>query len=317
MLKNLGIDAPLTAAQAIVICLAIACFWLRAGWRPSRLESSGAVLVVGSYLMVYFFRGYMAYEHMRVVGWYNAIPEIGAILFVAGWWARSCGFDLAETAAQESALDISEPDRCAKRVVWPAGSPCSPSHAALCRRCTEDERRRGCSLPHARTSKTQGAAYADEHTIRQRRALFRLEGAEQIAQEMGIGRETIRRAFGRVLVPGIPERQRQSDAAALLALPDGDRKNVDLASVRDSLRRYMVVEPEFQPPWLTRPKSGSPPGLAPERTAVIGSPSRRPRPEAYVLSYWRSRTLRHTLSRVVLPSEHGPLLAGGPIERSR
>ena len=88
--KNLGIDAPLTAPQGLVICLAIAWFWLRGGpRRPDRLEAAGAVLVLGSYLMVYFFRGYMAYEHMRVVGWYNAIPEIGAILFVAGWWARS------------------------------------------------------------------------------------------------------------------------------------------------------------------------------------------------------------------------------------
>ena len=97
VLKNLGIDGPLTASQGFVICTAIAWFWLRRGLpRPHRFEAAGAVLVLGSYLMVYFFRGYMAYEDMRVVGWYNAIPELGAILFAAGWWARSRGLDTDE-----------------------------------------------------------------------------------------------------------------------------------------------------------------------------------------------------------------------------
>ena len=42
VLKNLGIDAPLTGSQGLVICLAIAWFWLRGGLRrPNRFEAAG------------------------------------------------------------------------------------------------------------------------------------------------------------------------------------------------------------------------------------------------------------------------------------
>ena len=98
--------------------------------------------------------------------------------------------------------------------------------------------------------------YADEHAIRQRRALVRLEGAEQTAEDLGIGRDHDPSNLRKGLVPGIPELQRQSDAAALLALPDGDQTEGRPATSAQSLRRYMVVEPEFRPPWLTRSSPG-------------------------------------------------------------
>ena len=160
--RNLGIDAPLTAPQGLVICLAIAWFWFRGGLRrPNRFEAAGAVLVVGSYLMVYFFRGYMAYEHMRVVGWYNAIPEIGAILFVAGWWARWRGSDAAEPTAEPSRWTF----RCLMAVV--SVTCCLlvlhlPRAAPVCRRSAEDDRRRGGPLPH------DGASEAPSTGLRRR-----------------------------------------------------------------------------------------------------------------------------------------------------
>ena len=89
VLRNLGIDAELTGSQGVVFCFALGWLWLRTGWgRASRLEAAGAAIVVGSYLMVYYFRGYMPYEDMRPVGWYHGIPEIGAVMFAAGWWSR-------------------------------------------------------------------------------------------------------------------------------------------------------------------------------------------------------------------------------------
>ena len=102
----------------------------------------------------------------------------------------------------------------------------------------------------------RAVAYADEHAIRQRRALLRLERAEQTAKDLGIGRMTIRETFGRVLVPGIPELQRESDAAALLALPDGDQRRVDPATVRKKLGQYMSAEPEFRLPDEMRRRAG-------------------------------------------------------------
>ena len=259
VLRNLGIDAQLTPSQGMVICLAIACFWLREGLRrPNRFEAAGAVLVLGSYLMVYFFRGYMAYENMRVIGWYNAIPEIGAILFVAGWWARSRGSDLAERTAQpagwtlRSLLIVVSMTCCLLGLHVPRAVRLFVDAAP---KMTEEEAAR---FPIPELQRLRAVLYADENARRQRSALARLEGAEQTAQELGIGRTTIRETFGRVLVPGIPEFQLQSDAAALLALPDGDRRTVNQATVRESLRRYMFEEPEFRPPWLSRPRAGQP-----------------------------------------------------------
>jgi hypothetical protein len=96
---------------------------------------------------------------------------------------------------------------------------------------------------------------SEEHAKFQRRALVRLEGAERVARELGIGRLTIRRTFGRVLVPGIPELQKQSDAAALLALPDSDERPDNQATLREALRYYMAVEPEYVAPWLEQQTS--------------------------------------------------------------
>ena len=93
---------------------------------------------------------------------------------------------------------------------------------------------------------------ADEHAKLQRRALVRLKGAERVARDMGIGRLTIRRTFGRVLVPGIPELQKQSDAASLLALPHSDQRPENQAAVRAALHDYMAVEPEHVAPWRAR-----------------------------------------------------------------
>jgi hypothetical protein len=253
LFKNLGIDAPLTAWQGLVICLAIAWLWLRGGLRnPNRFEAAGVVMVVGSYLMVFYFRGYMAYEHMRVVGWYNAVPALGAILFVAGWWASSRLSDPGKSVSQRPRWTIGG-------LVAVTSVSCGLLVLHLPRatrlflegapKMTEEE---AAFFPISELQRLRALLYADEHLIRQRRALLRLEGAEQTAKDLGVGRTTIRQTFGRVMVPG----QREMDAAALLALPDEDRRTVDQARVRESLGRYMVVEPEFRPPWLT----GSTPG---------------------------------------------------------
>ena len=108
-------------------------------------------------------------------------------------------------------------------------------------------------LPFPSSSGCVHIVLADEHAKQQQRALVRLEGAERVAHDLGIGRLTIRRIFGRVLVPGIPELQKQSDAASLLALPDSDQRPENQAAVREALRDYLVVEPEFVPPWLAQP----------------------------------------------------------------
>ena len=89
ILRNLGIDATVTGLQGAVICTAVAWCWSRGGINDVKgLEAAGAVVFLGGFLMVFFFRGDMPYEDLRPVGWYHAIPQVGAVLFAAGWWSR-------------------------------------------------------------------------------------------------------------------------------------------------------------------------------------------------------------------------------------
>ena len=255
VLRNLGIDAALTGAQGVVLCCAMGWWWSRTGpGRASRLEAAGAAIVVGSYLMVYYFRGYMPYEDMRLVGWYHAIPEIGAILFVAGWWSRCrdeadpgrparssvlTRRELLAVVTLASAMVALHLPR-ATRLVLDGAPKMSPKEAAM--------------FPTPELQRLRAILLADEHAKLQRRALVRLEGAERVARDMGIGRLTIRRTFGRVLVPGIPELQKQSDAASL-AGPARWRPAAGKPGhcARELCATTWLVEPEFQPPWLSAP----------------------------------------------------------------
>jgi hypothetical protein len=127
----------------------------------------------------------------------------------------------------------------AAKVVLEGAPKMSPKEAAM--------------FPIPELQRLRAILLADEHAKLQRRALVRLEGAERVARDMGIGRLTIRRTFGRVLVPGIPELQKQSDPASLLALPDSDQRPENQAAVRAALHDYMAVEPEYVAPWRARP----------------------------------------------------------------
>ena len=87
---NLGLDVVTTPFQAVILVLGLASLWSWSRGGPGRinpLEAAGATIVVGSYFLVYFFRGNLAFSSLRPVVWYNAIPQIGAVLFAAGWWA--------------------------------------------------------------------------------------------------------------------------------------------------------------------------------------------------------------------------------------
>ena len=71
--------------------------WTRTRLDPNRppsiprinpLEAAGAVLVASNFGMIYAVRGTeTTFDGLRALGWYNAIPELGAVLFVAGWWS--------------------------------------------------------------------------------------------------------------------------------------------------------------------------------------------------------------------------------------
>ena len=86
---------------------------------------------------------------------------------------------------------------------------------------------------------------------RQIRALARLTKANAMAKRLQVGPETLRTIYGRVLVPGIPEKQLSSDAFALLRLPPDDpSRPVDIPRIRLALDEFLRPEIDPRPPWL-------------------------------------------------------------------
>ena len=93
ILNNLGLDAATSTFQAAVILGIVAGLWYASRGRTGRatpLEAAGAATVVCSALLAYLFRGNLPFSSLRPVGWYYAIPQVGAVLFAAGWWSALC-----------------------------------------------------------------------------------------------------------------------------------------------------------------------------------------------------------------------------------
>ena len=116
---NLGLTVHTTPAQGAVLSLGLILLWSSRWWlspaslalgtarrsaslpaaeecvAAGPLECTGGVLVVGSYWVEWTFRGYMDYQYLRTISlrvfvpWYDAVPQIGAVLLVTGWWAAT------------------------------------------------------------------------------------------------------------------------------------------------------------------------------------------------------------------------------------
>ena len=220
ILNNLGLDAATSAFQAAVILGIAAGLWYASRGRTGRatpLEAAGAATVVCSALLAYLFRGNLPFSSLRPVGWYYAIPQVGAVLFAAGWWSAlsdrvpRAGGKLTVRGALGVVLLVLvlggiQGDR-AERLHIEAAPPLAPSESGMFW---------SAYMRNARA--TYLNAESSDHL---RRALTRLDRVEQIALREGIGKATIRRVFGRVLVPGIPAKH-TSDAASLLRIPAGE-----------------------------------------------------------------------------------------------
>lgn len=99
ILNNLGLDAATTEIQAVLFCALLVALWswtrrrpgpVGARWRPrpNPLEAAGATLVVVTFGLIFAARGTESdFDSLRGLGWYDAMAELGAVLFVAGWWA--------------------------------------------------------------------------------------------------------------------------------------------------------------------------------------------------------------------------------------
>jgi hypothetical protein len=248
--RNLGVDAETSPFQATVIVACLAGLWYASRGRFSRatpLEAAGAAVVTVSVLMTYFFRGNLPYRSVRPVLWYYLIPQVGAVLLAAGWWAgigrvaRCTGEQLTwggVLAILTLAFVLLKVQAVrAERILIEDAAPLAPSEFT--------------TFPLTKLKRLRAIYLNHESAKRQRRMLARLDRVEQIARRKGIGKAAIRHTFGRVLVPGLPADLQPYDAAGMLSLPDGD-PNLSPILVYSALVPYYWEETAPRPDWLLK-----------------------------------------------------------------
>jgi hypothetical protein len=277
---NLGLAVSTTPAQGAILTLALCALWLRGRasgpfdlrspltslrnqkWTLRPLECAGAALVLGSYLMEFTFRGYMEYRYLRtvnlrfIVPWYSAVPQIGAVLWLAGWWA-------AETMETNAQLEPERRPRFLSR--WGGlGIAVLICTMVLLHRPRVDYLVRS-SVPPLLPSEQQYWPIARLQMMRanillqfqanwQHATLGRLDRAETLAKRAGIGRDVIRSAFGHPALPASvvvlrPEMYNLYDTIALLDLPE-QGSAVHPRIVREELKDFFAEVEEPRPPWL-------------------------------------------------------------------
>jgi hypothetical protein len=258
---NLGLAMETTQAQGAVLSIAVILLWIgsrRDGRRFNPLECSGAALMLGSYLIEWTVRGYSPFWLLRlIVPWYHTIPQIGAVLFLSGWFSGPRSPTRPETAVPAPltrggvigltllAIGLVELNRPRVEALW---------ESSVLRRVVWEVKSDPGSTRKGIATRIVALARADW----QRQHLVQLEQAEALGRRLGIGRDAIHRAWGRLDAPNLPS---VYDAVDLLDLArsgletDGDR-------IRRALGPFLAVSPEPRPPWLS-PAEPWPPELAP------------------------------------------------------
>jgi hypothetical protein len=247
---NLGLDVVTTQGQGFVLTLALVASWFcwaRRQGGASPLSIAGAATVVAGALVVYAFRGNLPYNSLRDLGWYHAVPHIGFVMFAAGIVGRREAVERSRLRWPTWASTLAVIGICAALYLL---------HAARYERhiiqgappLSDSEKTR---FPIPELQYLRARYFMEDHAARQRRALARLDRAQEVASRAGLSRETLRRGFGIVLIPGMLRRNTPNNAFELLAIPETGWAELD-ARTRGVLAGLFVQEPEPRPPWLEK-----------------------------------------------------------------
>jgi hypothetical protein len=261
ILGNLGLKAQTTAGQGMMLTAILLSVWAvrrcrQGGIRAfNPLECTGAALVLSSYLVEWTVRGYLPFRSLRtinlgmIVPWYDVIPQIGAVLFVAGWISgprrresRPAVLGAVQPLHRTGAIGVivlvlvlMVLNRPRVDLLWRNWvPPLSP---------IERERR---MFPIQSMRTLRAAALLLDRAAWQRRHLRRLDQAQEAASRLGIGLDGIHAVFGRLDMPELPQ---VYDAAKLLDLPEQGRL-ADPEQIRRALGPYLFKEKEPRPAWL-------------------------------------------------------------------
>jgi hypothetical protein len=283
VLANLGIDAIVSPVQAVWLVLGLGGIWIwsRGGLRRlNALEAAGATVILGSYLIIYTFRGNHPYVSLRGAVWYHVIAQVGTVLFVSGWWVelRRSGPRVEQERAQSvpaASLAATAASRALPALLRPAPGRLTRKEALIVLGLAY--MLYSMQVPRALAIVLRGVPpiAASERQIfpdpilqrqramflrkasheRQERVLARIDLARPIARRMRASPEALRRTFANVLVPGKIEGM----MVDLLNLPpDQPNAQTDPARLRSALGHLLLTEPEPRPFWLD-PKDPWPP----------------------------------------------------------
>lgn len=276
VLGNLGLATETTAGQGTLLTLGLLGLWAIPRFRRGGLgafnpiEIAGAVFLGGSYLMEWTVRGYLDYKYLRtfnvdmMVPWYHVAPQVGAVLFVVGWWMGPRRSDATEF--RSTSMPLSR--KAALRVLAFAAVL-----VALNRPRVEDlwihsvpdmTASEAARFPIPELQRMRATTLLLDEAANQRKHLRRYDLAQKTAAGMGIGRDAIHAAFGRIDAPLLPDR---SDAVDLLDLPEHSQP-ADPARVRQALGPYFVLEPPPRPEWYTAGDVWPPPPSKPTSGAA-------------------------------------------------
>jgi hypothetical protein len=253
---NFGLDVITTPRQAVALLIVVAAFHAlsrRGAGSWNSLEAVGAVVAVGSCILIYFFRGNQPYTSLRALGWYHTIPQIGTILFGAGWWSASCApatlrsrMTLAGVAAVLGLVVVFcliQIPRAEQQLIQNAPA-FVPGEARL--------------FPSTALLVGRARYFKGEFHDRQHRALVRLDRLDQLLFDLKGSPESLRGVFGRLSFPGISEKQLSCDAFSLLTpRPRNPETLAELASRSIELIELLRPEREAERPWLD-PKGAAP-----------------------------------------------------------
>lgn len=251
MFGNLGLDARTSGGQACVMVATILVVWItrvarRGRPSPYPLEWAGLVLVCVPYLMAFTLRRGYAYENLRDMGWYNTLPQLGAVLFGMGW----LGMREAALPGRPAHATLGGIVNVAALVTIMLCLHVPRAHQMMIESeppMTESERERFL-IPELQ--RLRSIYVYSERADRQRRALVRLDQLDEQARRLGLSRASLRSAFGPVRVPGWPAALVELDAFDLLKVrPDGGPQ-LSPGQVR-ALAPLVAYEQPARPPWIS------------------------------------------------------------------
>jgi hypothetical protein len=239
-LGNLGLEATTTPGQAIAILAGLIAVHAlsRGGWRRiNPLEAAGATIALGGGLIEYTFRGNTPFHSVRILGWYHAIPELGALLFAAGWWTAVFPVRPGRISrGQAAALLGLIVGLCAahlpraQRILRAGAPPLAPGKRS--------------AFSTIERLEARARYYKAEARQRQIRLLARLDRIDRILAGIGASPDDLRDLFGRVLVEGMSTDDLRTDVFSLLVpRPRNKRATPALAPYRAQISELLQPEP--------------------------------------------------------------------------